>query len=178
MNNLRQLTLEAHTRAERQSFAGKLVKGQLEPKRYYEYLMNQMACYQALEKKLETWLTDHDLLKILRTKKIVEDISWLEAEYSFDRNAVRLQSSTKAYIEYVDTKSAIELIPHLYVRHFGDMFGGAMIAKVSPGLCKYYEFENKKELIDRVRSLLTDDMAAEANLCFDSAIDLFEELDR
>jgi hypothetical protein len=53
-----------------------------------------------------------------------------------------------------------------------------MIAKVSPGLCKYYEFENKKELIDRVRSLLTDDMAAEANLCFDSAIDLFEELDK
>jgi hypothetical protein len=26
--------------------------------------------------------------------------------------------------------------------------------------------------------LLTDDMAAEANLCFDSAIDLFEELDK
>ena len=178
MNNLRQLTLEAHTRAERQSFAGKLVKGQLEPKRYYEYLLNQLACYRALEKKLETWLKDHDLLKILRTEKIVEDIGWLEIEYSFDRNAVRLQPSTKAYIEYVDTKSAVELIPHLYVRHFGDMFGGAMIAKVSPGLCKYYEFENKKELIDRVRSLLTDDMAAEANLCFDSAIDLFEELDK
>jgi len=58
------------------------------------------------------------------------------------------------------------------------MFGGAMIAKVSPGLCKYYEFENKKELIDRVRALLTDDMATEANACFDSAINLFEELDR
>ena len=178
MNNLRQLTLEAHTRAERQSFAGKLVKGQLEPKRYYEYLLNQLACYQALEYKLAPWLKEHDLEKILRTEKIVEDIGWLEVEYSFDRNAVRLQPSTKAYIEYVDTKSAVELIPHLYVRHFGDMFGGAMIAKVSPGLCKYYEFENKKELIDRVRSLLTDNMAAEANLCFDAAIALFEELDR
>lgn len=178
MNNLRQLTLEAHTRAERQSFAGKLVNGQLEPKRYYEYLLNQLACYQALEKKLEKWLKDHDLLKILRTEKIVEDIGWLEIEYNFDRNTVRLQPSTNTYVEYVNTKSATELVPHLYVRHFGDMFGGAMIAKVSPGLCKYYEFENKKELIDRVRSLLTDDMAAEANLCFDSAINLFEELDR
>lgn len=178
MNNLRQLTLEAHTRAERQSFAGKLVKGQLEPKRYYEYLLNQLACYQALEHKLEKWLKEHDLLKILRTEKIVEDIGWLEVEYNFNRNTVRLQPSTAAYMEYVNGKSAAELIPHLYVRHFGDMFGGAMIAKVSPGLCKYYEFENKKELIDRVRSLLTDDMADEANLCFNSAIDLFEELDK
>ena len=178
MNNLRQLTLEAHTRAERQSFAGKLVKGQLEPKRYYEYLLNQLACYQALEHKLEKWLKEHDLLKILRTEKIVEDIGWLEVEYNFNRNTVRLQPSTAAYMEYVNGKSAAELIPHLYVRHFGDMFGGAMIAKVSPGLCKYYEFENKKELIDRVRSLLTDDMADEANLCFNSAIALFEELDK
>jgi len=178
VNNLRQLTLEAHTRAERQSFAGKLVKGQLEPKRYYEYLLNQLACYQALEHKLEKWLKEHDLLKILRTEKIVEDIGWLEVEYNFNRNTVRLQPSTAAYMEYVNGKSAAELIPHLYVRHFGDMFGGAMIAKVSPGLCKYYEFENKKELIDRVRSLLTDDMADEANLCFNSAIDLFEELDK
>jgi len=178
VNNLRQLTLEAHTRAERQSFAGKLVKGQLEPKRYYEYLLNQLACYQALEHKLEKWLKEHDLLKILRTEKIVEDIGWLEVEYNFNRNTVRLQPSTAAYMEYVNSKSAAELIPHLYVRHFGDMFGGAMIAKVSPGLCKYYEFENKKELIDRVRSLLTDDMADEANLCFNSAIDLFEELDK
>jgi len=178
VNNLRQLTLEAHTRAERQSFAGKLVKGQLEPKRYYEYLLNQLACYQALEHKLEKWLKEHDLEKILRTEKIVEDIGWLEVEYNFNRNTVRLQPSTAAYMEYVNGKSAAELIPHLYVRHFGDMFGGAMIAKVSPGLCKYYEFENKKELIDRVRSLLTDDMADEANLCFNSAIDLFEELDK
>lgn len=178
MNNLRQLTLEAHTRAERKSFAGKLVKGQLDAKNYYEYLLNQLACYRALENKLGSWLKENDLSKIVRTEKIVEDISWLETEYNFDRNSVRLQKSTVDYVEYVDSNSAEELVPHLYVRHFGDMFGGAMIAKVSPGLCKYYEFENKKELIDRVRSLLTDDMAAEANLCFDYAIKLFEELDR
>ena len=178
MNNLRQLTLEAHTRAERKSFAGKLVKGQLDAKNYYEYLLNQLACYRALENKLVSWLKENDLLKIVRTEKIVEDISWLEAEYNFDRNSVRLQKSTVDYVEYVENNSTEKLVPHLYVRHFGDMFGGAMIAKVSPGLCKYYEFENKKELIDRVRSLLTDNMADEANLCFDYAIKLFEELDR
>ncbi len=178
MNNLRQLTSEAHSRAERKSFAGKLVKGQLEPKRYYEYLLNQLACYRALENQIREWIRENDLTPILRTQKIIEDINWLEAEYKFDRNSVRLQKSTLKYVEYVDSKSALELVPHLYVRHFGDMFGGSMIAKVSPGLCKYYEFENKKELIDKVRSLLTDEMGPEANVCFDYAIDLFEELDR
>ena len=170
MNNLRQLTLEAHTRAERKSFAGKLVKGQLDAKNYYEYLLNQLACYRSLESKLQHWLKENNLFKIVRTEKIVEDVSWMETEYNFDRNSIRLQKSTKDYIE--------DLVPHLYVRHFGDMFGGAMIAKVSPGLCKYYEFENKKELIDQVRALLTDAMADEANVCFDYAIKLFEELDR
>jgi heme oxygenase len=178
VNNLRQLTLEAHTRAERKTFADKLVKGQLDAKNYYEYLLNQLACYSSLENKLLTWLKEHDLLKIARAEKIVEDIGWLEIEYKFERNLIRLQKSTRDYIEYVENKSVEELVPHLYVRHFGDMFGGAMISKVSPGLCKYYEFENKKELIDRVRALLTDEMSNEANLCFDYAIKLFEELDR
>lgn len=178
MNNLRQLTAEAHSRAETKAFAGKLVKGQLTHKQYYEYLLNQFACYLELEKKLANWLKEHDLRSIARTDKILQDIEWLESEHLFDRNSFRLQPSTMAYMDHVLSKKTEELIPHIYVRHFGDMFGGAMIAKVSPGLCKYYEFENKKELIDRVRSLLTDDMATEANVCFDFAIRLFEELDR
>jgi len=178
VNNLRQLTADAHSRAETKAFAGKLVKGQLTEKQYYEYLLNQLACYLDLEKKLSSWLKQNNLNSIARTDKILQDIEWLESEHRFDRNAFRLQPSTRAYMDHVMSKSTEDLVPHIYVRHFGDMFGGAMIAKVSPGLCKYYEFENKKDLIDRVRSLLTDDMANEANLCFDYAIRLFEELDK
>lgn len=58
----------------------------------------------------------------------------------------------------------------------GDMFGGAMIKKVTPGPGNMYEFENKNELIQKLRSKLSLNMADEANTVFDFAIKLFEDL--
>lgn len=39
-----------------------------------------------------------------------------------------------------------------------------------------YEFNNVEELKTTVRSMLHDDMADEANRCFEFAMELFEEL--
>ena len=39
-----------------------------------------------------------------------------------------------------------------------------------------YEFENRPELIAKVREMLTDDLADEANVCFDFVLELFDEL--
>jgi heme oxygenase len=69
-----------------------------------------------------------------------------------------------------------DLLAHIYVRHFGDMYGGQMIKKRNPGSGKMYEFENVEELKTTVRAMLHDDMADEANLCFEFAMQLFEEL--
>ena len=65
----------------------------------------------------------------------------------------------------------------MYVRHFGDMYGGAIIQKRVPGSGTMYNFDNKEELKQLLRELLTDDMAEEANICFEFAIRLFEELE-
>ena len=65
---------------------------------------------------------------------------------------------------------------HLYVRHFGDMYGGSMIAKKVPGEGRMYQFKNKEHLISRVRSKLNDNMAPEANVCFEYATKMFEEI--
>ena len=56
------------------------------------------------------------------------------------------------------------------------MYGGQMIKKVVPGSGTMYEFDNKKELIEKVRAMLTLDLAEEANVAMQFAIDLFEEL--
>jgi heme oxygenase len=69
------------------------------------------------------------------------------------------------------------LLAHIYVRHFGDMYGGQMIAKRNPGSGKMYQFENVDELKEIVRSRLDDDMSDEANMCFQFAIRLFKELE-
>jgi exonuclease VII small subunit len=58
------------------------------------------------------------------------------------------------------------------------MYGGQMIKKRNPGSGKMYEFENVDELKTAVRAMLNDDMAEEANRCFEFAMQLFEELDR
>jgi heme oxygenase len=69
-----------------------------------------------------------------------------------------------------------DLLAHIYVRHFGDMYGGQMIAKRNPGSGAMYVFENVDELKTTVRAMLHDDMAQEANRCFEFAMELFEEL--
>ena len=73
-------------------------------------------------------------------------------------------------------EDTLALVPHMYVRHFGDMYGGAMIAKKVPGMGMMYKFEEKDLLKAKVRAILTDDMADEANICFEYAIRLFGEL--
>ena len=85
-----------------------------------------------------------------------------------------------------------QVLAHIYVRHFGDMYGGQMISKAIPSpqnidwmgktpdpssWSTMYNFENKKELITNIRENLSDDMADEAKTCFQFAINLFKELE-
>ena len=51
-----------------------------------------------------------------------------------------------------------------------------MIAKRVPGSGMLYKFDEKDLLKSKVRAILNDDMADEANICFEYAIRLFGEL--
>jgi len=59
----------------------------------------------------------------------------------------------------------------------GDLSGGQMIKKKIPGAGKMYDFDGDvSELKDKIRNIVTDDMAEEAKWVFDSATKLFQEL--
>ena len=47
--SLKELTMQEHRNAERQAFAAVLMSGEINPRTYYFYLLNQHACYSALE---------------------------------------------------------------------------------------------------------------------------------
>ena len=47
--SLKELTKEQHTNAERQKFVPVLMSGEIEVNVYFHYLVNQHACYSALE---------------------------------------------------------------------------------------------------------------------------------
>jgi heme oxygenase len=174
MNNLRELTLEKHKSAERSKFAGQLIRG-LSPEKYYEYLLNQYEIYFVLEKAADKILEEYPDIK--RSEKIQEDILELEKTYGFSKEQYCLKQTVENYKNYVSTIGDEQLLAHLYVRHFGDMYGGQIIRKKTPGSGKMYDFDNVEQLKIQLRSALNDSMAEEANICFDFALDLFKELE-
>jgi heme oxygenase len=59
----------------------------------------------------------------------------------------------------------------------GDLSGGQMIKKRIPGEGKMYDFEgDTNEIKEKIRAIVSDDMAEEANWVFDSATQLFQQL--
>jgi heme oxygenase len=176
--NLKELTWENHKSAERKRFAKTLMSGSIDPALYYKYLTNQFYNYVALEYRIPLGILG--LEGIRRANLLRDDLQELETTYGLVFDGSLITQSTQEYITYCEElyeKDRSGLIAHMYVRHFGDMYGGAMIQKRVPGSGKMYDFIDKEELKLRVRSLLHDDMADEANACFRFAIRLFGELE-
>ena len=72
--SLKELTMQQHSNAERQKFAKVLMSGKISDHFYLRYLVNQYACYRALENHPSFNLPHEDLK---RSKKIKQDISEL-----------------------------------------------------------------------------------------------------
>ena len=79
----------------------------------------------------------------------------------------------------------MRLYAHIYVRHMGDLSGGQLIMKQTPGPNRYYRFKHDevgdyrrivKETINTYLNVYEHSVLPEANLCFESAIKLFTEM--
>ena len=94
------------------------------------------------------------------------------------KDHARVLPSVARYRNYVNEGlTEKQCWAHIYVRHFGDMYGGNMISKrIKFMKHQMYAFDRKKELIEHVRSKLSDDMVDEAILVFGYAIRLFKDL--
>ncbi len=170
---LKELTYEVHQRAERTEFARNLLKG-LSPEEYHRYLYNQYMIYSILEDAAKHVLPE--LKEIYRAERIYADIRELEREYAIGTTPSLLMPVVREYEKHIINLNREGILAHIYVRHFGDMYGGQMIKKRNPGSGTMYDFDNVEELKTKVRSMLSDDMAEEANRCFEFAIQLFTEL--
>jgi len=171
-NNLRSLTQRMHEAAETQPFAQDMIAGNISKKKYATYLFNQHPQYNLLE----TLAMVHNLLDVRIAPKIHADYGELWQEY--EPNQPPLLPVVKEYMDHLMTikDNPDKIMAHLYVRHMGDLSGGQMIAKKVPGSGTMYKFENVKEIKDRIRERCDDSMADEANLCFDFATKLFEQM--
>jgi len=166
---LKELTKDNHTKAEKSRFVNALFKKALPEKAYSDYLFNQKTIYKVLENLCSVGGILQGIEDIKRSDKIKTDFEALA-------NSGTIYNSTIEYVEHISGLPKELLIAHLYVRHFGDMYGGQMIKKMVPGNPTMYDFENKETLIEKVRQMLHDGLAKEANICFEFAIKLFDEI--
>lgn len=176
MSKLKELTWENHQRAERTEHARKLLKG-MTPAEYHRYIYNQYVMYAMLESRASQLGVLDGIEAIQRAELIRQDLTELETEFDLQRTVDLLCPVVAQYTGHVmSLESEDDVLAHIYVRHFGDMYGGQMIAKRNPGSGKMYMFEDVETLKSTIRSKLKDEMATEANRCFEFAMQLFEEL--
>ena len=181
MLDIKELTMEHHKDAERQGFVKILMSGEIDHKLYATYLYNQAQCYSVLEKYGLHNSLFRDTPNLLRTEHILYDFN------SFGIKKPEITESTKKYIDHIESiqDEAMKLYAHVYVRHMGDLSGGQMIMKRTPGPNRYYKFKHKevgdykrivKETINTYLNVYEHSVLPEANYCFESATKLFKEM--
>jgi heme oxygenase len=175
MSKLKELTWEHHKDAERQTFVKSMFKGELTDEQYAFYLWQQHACYDVLEAFAMMHGLFNDIPNIRRTPALLEDAREL---WPADKE-VTYVSSVREYHDHLKTiaNDPDKIMAHVYVRHMGDLSGGQMLAKRTPGSNKYYHFDcDVTEYKDKIRAKCKDDMADEAIVCFEFATKMFKDL--
>jgi heme oxygenase len=175
--SLKDLTWEHHKYAETRPFVKVLFSGKITPEAYATYLYNQHKCYDLLEAIAMMHGLMNDYPTIRRAPSILEDFNELWTSKDLPTEV----PSVKTYHDHLMSikEDPKKILAHLYVRHFGDLSGGQMIAKRVPGAGKYYQFDgDTTEIKNILRAKLDDSLAEEAAVCFKFAADMFDDLEK
>lgn len=175
MSILREITQERHQAVEALPFIQYLLHGGISQEHYVIYLAEMLAIYQQLEllATLEGLLDD--MPELPRANRMHEDLQELAPGYQAE-----LTTATQEYLRYLRALFASDrshqLFAHVYVRHLGDMYGGKLIARRVPGSGRWYEFDNRADLVKRFNAHLSLDLADEALTAFDWYGKIFQAL--
>ena len=175
--SLKELTHEKHKSAERQEFVKVMFSGNIHPEFYATFLANQHPIYEFLEvnamaRQVLTGMPE----EIRRAPAILSDFLELWPNQDTKPKILPVVDEYLKHILLISTTDPKMLMAHIYVRHMGDLAGGQMIAKKVPGSGKFYQFNDPDKLKEEIRSRIDDSLGDEANICFDFAIKLFQQL--
>ena len=175
MSVLREITADLHREAESTPFVQYMYSGNISKRDYGVYLRQILKVYSELEYFGKVTGLTLDLPDLNRAGYIRQDLE----ELGEDKYVAAIPSVT-AYInrlyELYHSPDRDKLMAHIYVRHMGDLFGGKMIAKKVPGSGKYYQFNDRPELVKRLSEKITMDLAEEAKFAFKMSTQIFNEI--
>jgi len=122
--SLKKLTDSIHKEAEQTKWSQLLVAGNINEHQYGQYLYNLLHIYSTLETRANDLgiFKNQDLKWIRRVLPLYLDLGWFKYETGYEE-------STLKYVEYINNLDRNGVLAHMYVRHFGDMYGGSIIAK-------------------------------------------------
>lgn len=170
--SLKELTLDKHRAAEQTAFMQALIKKQLPIQVWKNFIYQKWLIYKLIEGLGGAHCGLNQCPDLYRTFLLYVDMQELPSELPN-----KISSSTQQYYDYLLKLNNPEKIwAHIYVWHMGDLYGGQMIKNLTPGRNLSLDFQNKEEVIAFIRMHLSDDMALEANLAFDFAINIMNEL--
>lgn len=169
--SLKELTSEKHRAAEQTAFMQALVKKQLPNQVWKNFIYQKWLIYKLIEGSGGAYCGLNNCPDLYRTFLLFKDMQELSGDSS------NICPSTREYYNYLlQLKQPEKIWAHIYVWHMGDLYGGQMIKTLTPGSNFSLDFDNKQEDIAFIRKHLSDDMAHEANLAFDFAIKIMNDL--
>lgn len=175
MSILREVTQQRHQAVEDLPFTQYLLHGGITKEHYVIYLAEMLEIYQHLEKLATDQALLADLPELPRAQRMQQDLDELAPGYQVD-----VTPATQQYLDYLSalhqSERASDLFAHVYVRHLGDMYGGKLIARRVPGSGRWYEFDNRADLVRRFNAKITMDLAPEALRAFDWYGKIFQDL--
>ena len=188
---LREGTSKSHTMAENVNFIKSFLGGVIDKGSYTEMLSKLYFVYEAIETAMEK-NKDHDYIKPIyfpelnRTESLRQDL-----EFHYGDNWLENTPPSAATLDYVNRINQISeekpelLVAHAYTRYLGDLSGGQMIRKKTPGPNRFYTFKDVahktykpivREVIHSYLSLYEEDVRTETQNCFIFATRLFGEM--
>ena len=171
--SLKELTAHKHREAEQSRFMKALIEKQLPAEVWTEFLFQKWMIYKTLEGLGGAYCGLNQVPEIYRTIKLFDDYRELT-----QTTAGKFCQSAIEYHHYLTAldKQSDKIMAHIYVWHMGDLFGGQMIKTLVQGSNNHLTFENRDKIIGFIRQHINDSMADEANLAFDYAIKIMNDL--
>lgn len=174
--SLKEITKDLHDLAESTSFMKSVFNGTLNSSDWLDFTYQKTLFYNTIEGAAGACGLLRDLNGIQRAFKLYQDYQAMNV----DNKKHYYRDVVVQYHNYLLSinKDPDRVMAHLYAWHMGDLFGGQMIKRIVPGSHTAMEFENRDDLIQKVRSKLVDEtMGQEARCAFEWAIRILKEYD-
>jgi len=170
--SLKELTADKHREAETTQFMKAVFAKTLPREHWVDFTYQKTLFYSTIETAATNQGLMTDIEPVRRSVLLSQDYEKMNS------GAREFKPAVLEYHNYIQTLTdPARIMAHLYTWHMGDLFGGQMIKKLVDGPHSSLDFLDPPVLIAAMRRKLSDDMAEEANIAFDWAIQILNEYD-